>query len=412
MILALLKYVLYFILIIIAIVVLTGFYIFIRNVYDRIYFNRLFSKPSSLVYTLPNGVPYSLDTWMSNVNPSTPINKLVIPGTHDSLTYEWEKSYSIIQQFTAIWAKTQYLTTKQQLMSGVRYFDARCGSSDSKYGYGTDTVVVFHGDFSTNIKYEESINELIEFINTHPSEIIIWKVRILNNGDIVRPITTKYHSQLNLIPYTSSYFNSSLEELRSRRPDKNRGGVILVSGHYGEDPTIWTDSKIFDPYDFGALMTDKKSFTMSKPHKTDPSPSPSPSVAALMPSLSSIDSLSSPSLSPSLSPYPSPSPSPSSSSIEAPRFKMSMNKIYSNKEVDPTSVSVMQMIAEYQTSTKTSLLDSIETISKRINKAIIDKDMPPPPKTGYNIIMIDFLTPQLSNGIIQFNQPPTFIAIK
>lgn len=381
MILALLKYVLYFILIIIAIVVLTGFYIFMRNVYDRRYFNKLFSDPKSLAYTLPNGTPYSLDTWMSNVNSSTPINKLVIPGTHDSLTYEWEKSYSLIQQFTAIWAKTQYLTTKQQLLSGVRYFDARYGTSDSRYGYGPDTVVVFHGAFSTNITYEECVNELVEFINTHPSEIIIWKLIIINNGDVVRPITTKYHSKLNLIPYTSTYFNSTLEELRSRRPDKNRGGVILVSWQYGEDPNIWPTSKIFDPYDYNALMTDKKSFTMSKPRKTS---EPSPTVMVPVPSLTP----------------------------EPPRFKMAMNKIYSNKEVDPSSISVMQMIAEYQMSTKTSLLDSIETISKRINKTIIDKDLPPPPKTGYNIIMIDFITPQLSNGIIQFNQPSTFIAIK
>ena len=371
----LLKYLLYVILFILAVIVLSGVYIFARNVYDRRYFNDLFSKPSSLSYTLPNGKEYSLDTWMSNVNPAMPINKIVIPGTHDSLTYEWERSYSLIQQFTSFWAKTQYLTTKQQLLAGVRYFDARCGISDSKYGYGKDTVVAFHGDFSTNVTYEECINELIEFINTHPTEIIIWKVRLLNNEDTVRAITAKYHSKLNLIPYTSTYFNSTLEELRKRRPDETRGGVILMSGSYPENPSIWSDSKSFDPYDFDALMTDKKSWTISRPSKT------------LVPGKDGKDS----------------------PTEEEPRFKMAMNKIYSNKEVDPNSISVMQMIAEYQVSTKTSLLDSIETISKRINQALFDKDLPAPPKSGYNIIMIDYITPQLSNEIIQINQPSTFI---
>lgn len=367
MFLLVLKYVLYVILFILAVVVLSGIYIFARNVYDRRYFNDLFSKPSSLSYTLPNGNAYSLDTWMSNVNPAMPINKIVIPGTHDSLTYEWERSYSLIQQFTGFWAKTQYLSVKQQLLAGVRYFDTRCGISDSRYGYGKDTAVVFHGDFSTNVTYEECINELIDFIETHPTEIIIWKVRLLNNEDVLLPITLKYHSKLNLIPYTSTYFNSTMEDLRKRRPDPKRGGVILMSGNYAEDPTIWPESKTFDPYDFDALMSDKKSWTMSKPSKT------APQVA------------------------------------DEPRFKMTMNKIYSNKEVDPTSVSIMQMIAEYQVSTKTSLLDSIETISKRINQALIDKDLPAPPKSGYNIIMIDYITPQLSNEIIQINQPATFI---
>lgn len=74
-----LKYVLYIILFILAVIVLSGVYIFARNVYDRRYFNDLFAKPSSLSYTLPNGKEYSLDTWMSNVNPSVPINKIVIP---------------------------------------------------------------------------------------------------------------------------------------------------------------------------------------------------------------------------------------------------------------------------------------------------------------------------------------------
>ena len=117
--LVVLKYVLYVILFILAVVVLSGIYIFARNVYDRRYFNDLFSKPSSLSYTLPNGNAYSLDTWMSNVNPAMPINKIVIPGTHDSLTYEWERSYSLIQQFTGFWAKTQYLSVKQQLLAGI-----------------------------------------------------------------------------------------------------------------------------------------------------------------------------------------------------------------------------------------------------------------------------------------------------
>jgi hypothetical protein len=368
MFLIVLKYLLYIILVILAIIVMTGFYIYLRNVYDRRYFNNLFGNPSSLSYKLPNGSPYSLDTWMSNVNPLMPINKIVIPGTHDSLTYEWEKSYSLIQQFTAIWAKTQYLTTKQQLLSGVRYVDARCGASESRFGYGKETPVIFHGDLSTNITYEECVNELIEFIDTHPSEIIIWKVRILNTDEIVRPATIKYHSKLNLIPPTPSYFNSTLEDLRNRRPSKTRGGVILMSSNYGDDKNVWPESKVFDPYDFDALMIDKKSWTMSGPQKSTQSPQIK----------------------------------------DAPRFQMAMNKIYSNKEVDPNSISVMQMIAEYQVSTKTSLLNSVETISKRINQAILDKDLPPPPKAGYNIIMVDFITPQLSNGIIQFNQPSTF----
>ena len=353
LILKILQIVLFVLCMALLVIFLLGLYIFIRNLYIRHYYKKLFSSPSSLVFPLKT-YTYSLDNWMNNVVSTTPINKLVIPGTHDSLTFEWEKSYSLIQQLSSIWAKTQYLTIGQQLLAGVRYFDVRIGICTSMFCNGDKTVVAFHGNYSSNVKYEDAIHDLIEFGKTHPSELVIWKVRILNNDDSVRSLTTQMHQTLNVIRPTSSYFDQTIGELRNERPDKTSAGIIFTSDYYKDD-YVWPHSKIFDPYDYDAIQTDQDSFT-----------------------------------------------------FHSPTFTMSMNKIYSGKEVDQSSISVMQMIAEYQTSHITSVLESIETISKKINKSITEKKMPPPPKSGYNIIMVDFITPVLCDGIIQMNPPAVF----
>lgn len=353
-----LKFILFILCLTLLVIFLLGLYIFIRNIYIRHYYKKLFSSPSSLVFSIKSSIKssiYSLENWMDNVNPTTPINKLVIPGTHDSLTFEWEKSFSLAQQISSIWAKTQYLTIGQQLLAGVRYFDVRIGICTSMFCNGDKTVVAFHSDYSSNVKYEDVIHELIEFSKTHPSELIIWKVRISNNDESVRSITTQMHQMLNVIQPTSSYFDQTIGELRNQRPDKTSAGIIFTSDNYTDD-YVWPNSKIFDPYDYNAIQTDQNSFT-----------------------------------------------------FHSPRFTMSMNKIYSGKEVDQSSISVMQMIAEYQISDLTTVLESIETISTKINKSITEKKMPPPPKSGYNIIMIDFITPLLCDGIIQMNPSTVFL---
>ena len=48
------------------------------------------------------------------------------------------------------------------------------------------------------------------------------------------------------------------------------------------------------------------------------------------------------------------------------KMKSSMKKIYSDKQFEDNSLTVMQMIAEYQMSTKSSLALSVEKISKRL----------------------------------------------
>ena len=66
-------------------------------------------------------IQIDLSKWMSKVNNNTPINKMSIPGTHDTLTYELP--------YATPWAygisHTQRLNVEQQLNAGCRFLDLR-----------------------------------------------------------------------------------------------------------------------------------------------------------------------------------------------------------------------------------------------------------------------------------------------
>ena len=371
--LIILKYILYLILFILLFCLFLGLYFGIRNKYDRMYFTNKFNNESYITYKNPLNKDYKLSNWQSLIKPETSFNKIVTPGTHDSLCFDWGNSYSLLQQYTSYWAQTQYLNTKQQLLSGVRYFDSRVGICKKRF-CDKDEIVIFHGDFSSNITYESVINDLVNFMNNNPSEIIVWRFNILNNNENVSQIIKDkgLHSKLNFIPYTSNYFNISLGQLRETRPDKTKAGIIFVQNDPNDtndpnDPNdtnfnIWSTSKIKDPYDETSVITNKNQFTSSKSRKTS-----------------------------------------------EPLFKSSMNKIYSNKDLGNDTLTVMQMIGVYVSSTKSSLLYSLERISKDVNKALFTNGLPLPPKNGYNVIMIDFLTPNESNAIINLNPSNVFI---
>jgi len=363
--LTILKYFLYVILFVLLFVLLVGLYFGMRNKYDRMYFENKFKNESYITYKNRLNKEYKLSNWQSLIKPETLFNKIVTPGTHDSLCFDWGNSYSLLQQYTSYWSQTQYLNIKQQLLSGVRYFDSRVGICKKRF-CAKNEIVAFHGDFSSNITYESIINDLVDFINNNPTEIIVWKFKILNNYDQINQIIKDkgLHSKLNFIPYTSNYFNIPLGKLREMRPDKTKAGIIFVQNdpNNPNDPNKWSTSKIKDPYDETSVITNKNQFTSSKSRQT-----------------------------------------------KDPLFKSSMNKIYSNKDLGNDTLTIMQMIGVYVTSTKSSLLYSLENISKDVNNALFTNGLPPPPKNGYNIIMIDFLKPKESNAIINLNPSSIFI---
>jgi hypothetical protein len=66
-------------------------------------------------------IDYAFEPWMKLLADDKRLDQLTIPGTHDSAT--WDLSAP---------SRCQYLTLEEQLYLGIRYFDIRVDTSDSK----------------------------------------------------------------------------------------------------------------------------------------------------------------------------------------------------------------------------------------------------------------------------------------
>ena len=99
--------------------------------------------------------------WMSNLNDSTSITELSIPGSHDS-----GATHSIAD----VSGKCQDLSIESQLNIGVRFFDIRLQLKNNQLN-------IVHSFVDQNLKFNETIKEMVAFIQEHESEFLILSIK-------------------------------------------------------------------------------------------------------------------------------------------------------------------------------------------------------------------------------------------
>ncbi|AMA50357.1 phosphatidylinositol-specific phospholipase C domain-containing protein [Flavobacterium covae] len=107
----------------------------------------------------------SKDNWMSSIKASTPLSKLSIPGTHDSMSIKnWAFS------------SNQYGSINEQLGAGARIFDLR-------FNYENGQFMGYHGIVKLNITLDQIMSTFKEFLKVHPNEAIIVIMKKENGED-------------------------------------------------------------------------------------------------------------------------------------------------------------------------------------------------------------------------------------
>lgn len=123
------------------------------------------------------------------------LNKIIIPGTHDSITYSinsrskfareqdvphqlnWLRYAGvgfIVTKIAADWSKAQERTVTQQLQDGIRYFDMRVVYRDSENRFYT-----CHGLYGEELS--AVLRQINAFLESHPKEVIILDFNHLYN---------------------------------------------------------------------------------------------------------------------------------------------------------------------------------------------------------------------------------------
>ena len=113
----------------------------------------------------------AVNNWMGYIPDETPLNKMSIPGTHDSGAERWE--YCGGPTSTVLdWATiTQSFSIAEQLKMGIRYFDIRVRENESgKWN-------IQHGSFFMSLTFDQVLAQMNNFLEAHPSEGIIMSVQ-------------------------------------------------------------------------------------------------------------------------------------------------------------------------------------------------------------------------------------------
>lgn len=113
-------------------------------------------------------LPYTNESWMSKVDGSLHLDKITIPGTHDSgadkhtsKLHVYDPKYDIICQDFDI---------NNQLRLGVRWLDIRLRYNDGE-------LQVHHSKYYLHKTFEDVIVICKTFLNNHPSETIVLMIK-------------------------------------------------------------------------------------------------------------------------------------------------------------------------------------------------------------------------------------------
>ncbi|EFY88519.1 hypothetical protein J3459_016140 [Metarhizium acridum] len=98
--------------------------------------------------------------WMARVPDAANITSLSIPGTHDTMTYRIGSRVLQCQNWN--------LTV--QMEAGLRYFDIRARVKENR-------LHVYHGKQNTSFTFKQVLQQMFEFLDKHPSEMIIMRLK-------------------------------------------------------------------------------------------------------------------------------------------------------------------------------------------------------------------------------------------
>lgn len=173
----------------------------------------------------------TLDNWMGDMAwaiKDRAINKVIIPGTHNSATgYMSEGNklakgqsishclnifHCLINNTIYNWSKTQDLTIRKQLNIGVRFLDLRVVYNDEE-----KTHYTVHGLYCAPL--DVVLDDIYDFISLHESEIVLIHIsdlRYMNNTheDLIKKLYDKFKNN-----YISNFTSpsSTFSQLWHRR---------------------------------------------------------------------------------------------------------------------------------------------------------------------------------------------------
>ncbi|MEN8651278.1 phosphatidylinositol-specific phospholipase C [Streptomyces sp. 21So2-11] len=183
----------------------------------------LFGAPSA--FAAPRIL--SVQDWMAGTGDSTPLQRLTIPGTHDSGA-----------RVGGPWVACQNTSVAEQLNSGVRFLDVRCRATG-------DSFAIHHGAYYQNLMFGDVLIACQDFLRARPSETVLMRVK----QEYSEVADAEFRRVFDL--YLDRKGWRPLFRIDSGLPTlgQARGKVVLLADNGGLPGVRYGDSALFDIQD-------------------------------------------------------------------------------------------------------------------------------------------------------------------
>lgn len=183
----------------------------------------------SIFGLLPINKNYEPVCWMKNVSDDIYITEMTIPGTHDS-----GATHSLFD----VAGKCQDLNIREQLNVGVRFLDIRLQLVN-------DELNIVHSFVDQDLKFDEVLKDIDEFLSKHESEFIIISLK-----EDANPKNSKIDFDGKLIEDLKEYSKIQFCDL-PKTLGEARGKIYILNRFTNNDLGInaysgWLDSTTFE----------------------------------------------------------------------------------------------------------------------------------------------------------------------
>ncbi|QXH55719.1 phosphatidylinositol-specific phospholipase C domain-containing protein [Pseudomonas maumuensis] len=173
-------------------------------------------------YDLRNLTYDDFTHWMGELDPSTRLDRIVMPGSHNAGMYE-TKNCSPDMDITRWMSKTQGQSIYTQLSVGSRYFDLRIKKHDGN-------LITTHRENNTTgkgcdgAKLQVIMDDVKKFLGESPSEVVILKISHFKDLAVEKDVKSLMDSYASIL-YKNADRGVNLAELTL---GDVKGKVLLV----------------------------------------------------------------------------------------------------------------------------------------------------------------------------------------
>ncbi|MEE1791333.1 phosphatidylinositol-specific phospholipase C [Streptomyces sp. BE308] len=165
--------------------------------------------------------------WMGAIPDATAVQRLTIPGSHDSGA-----------RYGGPWTECQNTTIAEQLNSGIRFLDVRCRITG-------DSFAIHHGASFQNLMFGDVLGACWDFLAARPSETVLMRVK----QEYSEESDAAFRRIFDLYLDTKGW--RPLFRLDSTLPTlgQARGKVVLLADNGGLPGVRYADPGVFDIQD-------------------------------------------------------------------------------------------------------------------------------------------------------------------